>query len=56
MKVIITKQLEEWWGVDDLRADYPDKEDFERAVIELLMEDVQAVLDDAVWEIKEETK
>ena len=54
MKVIIEKEIEEWWGVDNLRPDYPDKYDFERAVIDLLMEDVSAVLDGATWRIEED--
>ena len=51
MKVIIKKEIEEWWGADDLQNDYPDKDDFHRAIIELLMEDIQAVLDGATWTI-----
>lgn len=52
--VTITKELEDWWGLDDLEEDYPtDKEEFARRVIELLLEDVQAVVEDAEWKVEE---
>ena len=51
MKVVIEKEIESWWGVDDLRPLYPYPEDFKKAIILLLMADVAAVLDGATWTI-----
>lgn len=51
VKVIITKTLEDWWGADDIVADYPDKEQRDAGIIELCMEDTVALLDGAQWEV-----
>jgi hypothetical protein len=53
MKVIITKEIEEWWGLADLKEDYDDENEFHRAATELLREDIDAVLDGATWDIVE---
>ena len=45
--VTITKTLEPWaWGTDDELGGLSDKE-----LVELLMEDLLAVVDGAMWEI-----
>ena len=55
MKIIIEKELEEWWGIDDLRKDYRTEpigqESFHEAVISLLREDIYALLDGATWTV-----
>ncbi len=54
--VTITKELEELWGLDDLAEDYTDSEieAFKAAAIDLLHEDVQAVVEGATWTIEAE--
>ena len=52
--IIIEKELEDWWGVEDLLVDMPNATDDEKrvAVIELLMEDLPAVIDGAKWSVE----
>jgi len=53
MKVIVfmQKELEDWWGVDDLLEDNADLSVDEQnaLILELLMEDVSALTDGATW-------
>lgn len=53
MKVIVfmQKELEDWWGIDDLLEDNADLSIDEQnaLILELLMEDVSALTDDATW-------
>lgn len=53
MRIIVTttKELEDWWGVDDLLEDNADLSVDEQntLILELLMEDVSALTDDATW-------
>lgn len=53
MKVVITKELEDWWGIDDLIESMPKatKKEREEAIIELLLEDVASLIEDATWRI-----
>lgn len=54
MKVIIEKELEPWWGVDDLLEDMTTATDAEKeaAIVELLNEDISALLNGASWRIE----
>jgi hypothetical protein len=49
MKVIIEKELDAWWGVEDLLAAMPEatEEEKQMALMELVNEDVCALLDGA---------
>lgn len=53
MKVVVfmQKELEDWWGIDDLLEDNDhlsvDKQNV--LILELLMEDVAALIDGATW-------
>lgn len=49
--VAISKTLEEWWGADELLADMAgaDDEAKRQAVIEFVMEDFPAFVDNATW-------
>jgi len=52
MKVIVEKELEKHWGIEDfIEALGPEisKEDKEEALIEFLMEDICAILENAKW-------
>lgn len=53
MKVIVfmQKELEDWWGIDDLLEDNADLSIDEQnaLILELLMEDVPALTDGATW-------
>jgi hypothetical protein len=53
MRVIVfmQKELEDWWGIDDLLEDNADLSVDEQnaLILELLMEDVSALTDDATW-------
>ena len=55
MKVIVfmQKELEDWWGVEDLLEDNADLSSSEktRLIVELLMEDFPALLDGAKWKV-----
>jgi hypothetical protein len=59
--VTITKELESFWGMDDLIADYADADrfmtpqawaEFYAAAIEVLQDDIGAVVEDAKWEVR----
>lgn len=56
IRVAIEKTLEDWWGIDDLLQDMSEasKEEQDQAIIELLREDLIAVIDDASWTIARE--
>ena len=47
MRVIITAEIEEWWGADDAL-----KFGGEPYVIEMLQEDIPALLEKAVWKLE----
>lgn len=53
MRIIVTmtKELEDWWGVDGLLEDNADLSVDEQnaLILELLMEDVSALTDGATW-------
>ena len=53
MRIIVTmtKELEDWWGIDDLLEDNADLSVDEQnaLILELLMEDVSALTDGATW-------
>jgi len=53
MKVIVfmQKELEDWWGIDDLLEDNADLSVDEQnaLILELLMEDISALTDGATW-------
>ena len=53
MKIIVfmQKELEDWWGIDDLLEDNADLSVDEQntLILELLMEDVSALTDGATW-------
>lgn len=53
MKVIVfmQKELEDWWGIDDLLEDNADLSVDEQnaLILELLMEDIPALTDGATW-------
>lgn len=53
MRVIVfmQKELEDWWGIDDLLEENADLSVDEQnaLILELLMEDVSALTDDATW-------
>lgn len=53
MKVIVfmQKELEDWWGIDDLLEDNADLSVDEQDILirELLMEDIVALTDGATW-------
>ena len=53
MKVTVTiaAQLDERWGVEDLFEAVKSKRCREDAILELVREDVAALLDDAKWSI-----
>lgn len=55
MKIIIEKELEQWWGIEDILGDMKDasQEDKETAIIELLLEDTSALLHNATWRIED---
>ncbi len=46
IRIVIRKDLEEWWGADDALADGG-----EQGVIELCKEDVSALLEGATWDV-----
>jgi hypothetical protein len=47
IKIIITKTLEDWWGADEALADGG-----ETALLELLHEDILALIENASWTIE----
>ena len=53
IKIVIEKELEDWWGVDDLIVDMPNatNDEIETAIIELVNEDLPAFLNDSTWKI-----
>jgi len=53
MKVRIEKELDDFWGIDDLLEAFvkSSKKEKEVAILELLHEDLSAALNDAEWKI-----
>lgn len=55
LKVIIEKEIEAFWGFDDLiadmRKDVKSDEKIAAAIVEILSEDIGAVVDDSKWTI-----
>jgi hypothetical protein len=50
IKIIIEKELEDWWGCEDILAlSELSKEDKIKEIIDLVNEDVIALLDNAKW-------
>lgn len=52
VKVKIEKELEDWWGIDDLLESLgpnATREEREKALFDLVNEDLIACLDGAVW-------
>lgn len=51
--VLVQKELEDWWGVEDLLADNADLSIDQQNVliVELLRDDLYSFLDGATWRI-----
>ena len=46
--VILTTVLPEWWGMDDMEEEEPLTEE---VVLELIKEDMGAIIDDGKWSV-----
>lgn len=54
IKIMVEKEMEDWWGIEDLLDSMKGatREEKEIEIIRLIQEDVCSFLDGAVWKIE----